>query len=559
MNSEKITVRVEGNPATEVTAGTPVGTLAIYAPKRDILPFIAALVNNDTCSMTYPLSVNSTVRFLTMADSNGWRIYRNSLCFILAKVVKELYPDLSFSIEHSLGTGLYCSLQSNGNTTNFVMSNEVVISIQKRMEEIVSRDIPILRHKISYMDAVKAFQNAGQYDKLNLLKFRNPPRIVIHECEGFFDFAHGPLAPSTGLLSKFSLVLYPPGFVIQFPTRESPHEVAPFEDQPHLFKILQEHKEWGKILGVTTVGRLNEIITAGEFDHIVQIAEALHEKKIAQIADQITENKNKIKCILIAGPSASGKTTFAKRLSIQLLVNGLRPLILSTDDYFVGEEKNPKDEQGNPDYEHIEAVDLELFNTDIMKLIRGKTIEKPSFNFITKKREYRGEKITMTDENVLIIEGIHGLNPRLTYLVPAENKFKIYVSALTQLNVDANNRISTTDNRLMRRMVRDYKFRGHSSLLTLQMWPSVRKGEKQWIFPFQKEANATFNSALDYELAVLKPLVEPLLMQIKPDVPAYAESRRLTEFLLNFLPAQTKAVPASSILREYIGGSSFHY
>ena len=455
-------------------------------------------------------------------------------------------------------SGIYCSLQKD-NDPNFPITNDILTSIKQNMENLINRNVPILRHKISYTDAVKVFQNAGQYDKLNIIKFRNPPRIVIHECEGFFDFAHGPLAPSTGLLSKFTLIPYSPGFVIQFATRESPEEVALFEDQPHLFKIFQEHKEWGKILGVTTVGKLNEIIAEGQFDNIVQIAEALHEKKIAKIADQIAENRRKIKCILIAGPSASGKTTFAKRLSIQLLVNGLRPLIISTDDYFVGEEQNPKDEFGNPDYEHIEAVDIELFNRDIMKLIKGETIEKPNYNFLTKKREYHGEKITMTEDNILIIEGIHGLNPRLTYLIPPENKFKIYVSALTQLNVDANNRISTTDNRLMRRMIRDYKFRGHSSLLTLQMWPAVRRGEKKWIFPFQKEADATFNSALDYELAVLKPLVEPLLMQIKPDMPAYAESRRLTEFLLNFLPAQTKAIPPTSILREYIGGSLFHY
>ena len=330
-------------------------------------------------------------------------------------------------------------------------------------------------------------------------------------------------------------------------------------DQPHLFQIFKEHKEWGQILGFNTVGRLNEIIASDEIDHYVQTAEALHEKKLSHIADQIAADKSTIRAILIAGPSCAGKTTFSKRLTTHLTVNGLSPVTLSTDDYFVGKEQNPVDENGEPDYEHVEAVDIELFNQDLNKLVEGKEIELPRYNFEKQKREYGDKRLKIEAHQLVIIEGIHALNPRLTHRVPTERKFKIYVNALTQLSLDSNNRLSTTDNRLMRRIVRDHQYRGHSALETLHLWPSVRRGEKKWIFPFQGEANATFNSALDYELAVLKPMVEPLLMQIKPSEPEYAEARRLSEFLLNFLATSSRYVPHTSILREYIGGSDFEY
>ncbi|MBM4389441.1 MAG: nucleoside kinase, partial [Deltaproteobacteria bacterium] len=336
------------------------------------------------------------------------------------------------------------------------------------MADLISRDLKIERLKISYSDAVRAFEKSGETDRLNLLKFRNPPRVVIHCCEGFHDLAHGPLAPSTGTLKRFKLRPYKPGFVLQIPTRESPRKVGRFQDQPHLFHIFQEHKEWGRILGVNTVGRLNEIVSSGELQNFIMTAEALHEKKLARIAEQITDGRHAIKVVLIAGPSAAGKTTFAKRLSTHLRVNGMRPVTLSTDDYFVGERDNPVDENGNPDYEHIEAVDLDLFNHDLVKLVRGREIDVPSFNFNTKEREYPGTKLRMEDDQVLIIEGIHGLNPRLTSRIASDRKFRIYVSALTQLSLDSCNRISTTDNRLMRRMVRDHKYRGHSAIDTIQ-------------------------------------------------------------------------------------------
>jgi uridine kinase len=380
----------------------------------------------------------------------------------------------------------------------------------------------------------------------------------MHGCEDFSDLVHGPLAPGTGVLGYFDLIPYPPGFVLQLPAKGKPTEVAPFRDQPHLFQIFQEHKEWGRILGVNTVGRLNEVIANGEISEFINISEALHEKKVATIADRIGDRRG-VRIVLVSGPSSAGKTTFSKRLAIQLRVNGRRTLGISLDDYFVASDRTPRDEAGQPDFEHIEAVDIAAFNSDLNRLINGEEVELPRFNFETRQREFSGKKLRVADDHVIIIEGIHGLNPRLTHRIAADRKFKIYISALTQLSIDSNNRISTTDNRLLRRMIRDHKFRGHPALTTLRMWPSVRRGEERWVFPFQGEADATFNSALDYELAVLKPMVEPLLMQVKPCDPEYAEARRLTAFLLNFLDVPDHGVPRTSILREYIGRSGFHY
>jgi len=427
------------------------------------------------------------------------------------------------------------------------------------MKNLVTSAHPIDRRKVAYSEAESAFSRTNQQDKLSLLENRNQPHIVLHCCEGFCDLAHGPLVQNTSQISKFELIPYAPGFVLHLPDRSDPLNLPEFQDQPHLFRIFKEHKQWGRILGVNTAGKLNRIIANDEIGDFININEALHEKKIAVIADTIAAAQDKVKIILIAGPSSAGKTTFAKRLTVQLRVNGIKPVVLATDDYFVGPERNPVDSEGNPDFEHIEAVDIELFNKHLLDLVEGRTIDVPTFNFAKKKREYNGRKLAIDKDQVIIIEGIHGLNPRLTEFLPDNIEFRIYISALTQLSLDRNNRISTTDNRLMRRIVRDYLFRGHSALYSLQLWPSVRHGEKKWIFPFQQEANATFNSALDYELAVLRPFVEPLLNDIKPTCPEYAEARRLSEFLLNFRPVSPATIPSNSILREYIGGSVFKY
>ncbi len=559
MESERsIRVVFEDGNGRDCPVGMTAGALMDRPCSESGFPYIGALVNNDVCSLSYPLTVNSEVRFLTLADPHGWRLARRSLCFVLAKAVREVYPKARFSVDHSFGPGLYCSFGIDGSAAGGA-TDDILKRLDRHMRELAEKDVPVERRKIAYMDAMRAFERSGQHDKSNLLKHRNPPHAVLHWCAGFSDLAHGPLIPSTGVLPPFRLIAYPPGFVLHLPTRENPRDIEPFEDQPHLFQIFKEHKEWGKILGVNTAGRLNELIARGESGHFIRTAEALHEKKISRIADRICAAKDRIRVVLIAGPSCAGKTTFAKRLTTHLVVNGLAPSTLSTDNYFVGKEQNPLDEDGEPDFEHIEAVDLALFNEHLLKLIGGETIELPRYNFGTKQREYRGETLRAGPSQPIVIEGIHALNPLLTRRIPDTCTFGIYVNALTQLSLDSNNRLSTTDNRLMRRIVRDHLYRGHSPLETLRLWPSVRRGEKRWIFPFQGHADATFNSALDYEFAALKPLVDPLLMQIKPAMREYAEARRLSEFLLNFLPVSDRDVPSTSILREYIGGSTLNY
>lgn len=553
----EITVTLPGGKSVQCAAQTTVGELlGRQNVKSEGLPILGALINNDVVSLTYPLEVDCDLVPLTMADPHGWRMYRRSLAFVLAKAVKDLFPEASFSIEHSLGSGLYCSFEMNGQTE---ITSDQLAAIDEQLIKIVRQDIPIMRRKISFSETVTRFEREKQWDKYNLLRFRNPPKVVVYSCDDFTDLAHGPLAASTGALNHFSIISYPPGFVIQFPDRETAPHMPPFERQPHLFQILKEHKEWGRILNVRTVGQLNEIIAKNEIDDFIKISEAYHEKKIAQLADKVCGHGNDVKWLCIAGPSSSGKTTFSKRLAVQLRVNGLRPVTISVDDYFVDRTKTPKDENGQPDFEHIETIDLALFNEHLALLDKGEEVELPKFNFGTGTREFKGHTLKIEPDQMVIIEGIHALNPRLTEMVPPEHKFKIYISALTQLNLDANNRISTTDNRLVRRMVRDHQFRGNPALGTLQMWPSVRRGEKKWIFPFQKEADAAFNSALDYELAALKTLAEPLLREVKPHHAQYAEARRMLDFLEWFLAIPIDQIPPTSILREFMGKSSFRY
>ena len=555
-NLNTITVTLDGGAPIRCAAGTPVRDILPQRRSPEGLEYLGALVNNDAVSLSYPLDVDCHVAFLTRGDPHGFQICQRSVCFLLAKSMRELFPEARFAVQHSLGTGLYCSFEMNGSAG---ITEEHLQSIEQQMRATVERDVPIERRKIAFTEAVQRFEDEKQFDKYNLLRFRNPPKISTYWCEDFSDLAHGPLASSTGALGVFRLILYPPGFVLQIPSQENPKDLPPFEPQPQLFQIFQEHKEWGRILGVSTVGRLNEIVANREIGDFIKIAEALHEKKIAQIADHIFENRKRIKCLLIAGPSSSGKTTFAKRLAVQLRVDGLQPVTISVDNYFVDRELTPRDADGKPDFEDIETVDLKLFNEHLERLDRGEEVELPSFNFEKGCREFRGGKLRVEPDAILLIEGIHGLNPRLTQALPAAHKLRIYISALTQLNLDFSTRISTTDNRLVRRLARDHNFRGNSALATLTMWPSVRRGEQRWIFPFQHQADVAFNSALDYELAVLKPFVEPLLAEIKPDHPQYAEARRLQAFLSHFLSIPEKFIPPTSILREFIGHSSFRY
>jgi uridine kinase len=551
-----ITVKLEGGGSLTCPTGTEVGALLKTRTAPDGLPYIGALVNNDVSSLSYPLDVDCAVRFLTLRDPLAIHIYRNSLVFLLSKAAGDLLPRARFCVEHSLGTGFFCRFETGARRS---VTRRQVAQLEAAMRRLIERDLPIRRRKLAFADALAMFARSGKADKVNLLRFRNPPKIVIYECDGYRDLAHSPLAPSTGVLSAFQLIHYPPGLVLQFPDRERPRRVVPFQDQPHLFQIFQEHKEWGRVLGVNNVGKLNEQIVSGAIRNFIKVAEAFHEKKIAAIADRIHARRPRVRLVLIAGPSSSGKTTFAKRLTVELEALGLKPVTISLDNYYKNDADTPLDRDGKPDYEHIRAVDVDLFNLHVLRLIAGREVDLPYFNFQTKRREYRGERLALGDAQVLIVEGIHGLNPQFTRRLPDRYLFRVYISALTQLNIDANNRISTTDNRLMRRLVRDHAYRGNSALVTLRMWPSVRRGEKTWIFPFQGRADATFNSALDYELAVLKPIIEPLLMEIKPSDREYAETRRLQAFLSNFLEVSPQEVPATSILREFIGASGFKY
>ncbi|EOD01609.1 uridine kinase family protein [Caldisalinibacter kiritimatiensis] len=425
------------------------------------------------------------------------------------------------------------------------------------MQEIIDADIDIKREKISIDKAKEIFQGQGMEDKLRLLKYREKDYIHVYNLDGYYDTFYGYLAPSTGYIKKFALKYYEPGIIIRFPRKQSNFMLPKFEAHNKLAKIFKESEEWGDILEVGDVASLNDKIRDGSFEEIIRISEALHEKKIAYIADKISEDNDK-RVVLIAGPSSSGKTTFTERLSIQLKVNGKRPISISLDNYFVNREDTPRDENGDYDFESLEAIDIKQFNEDLINLMKGESVELPIYNFLTGKREYMGNKVQIDKDQPILIEGIHGLNEKLTSLIPHKNKFKIYVSALTQLNIDSHNRIPTTDTRLIRRIVRDAKYRGNNALKTLQLWSSVRRGEEKNIFPFQEEADVMFNSALVYELAILKKYAEPLLKEIDRTNEYYSESKRLLKFLSYFKSANYESdIPKTSIIREFIGGSCF--
>jgi uridine kinase len=519
------------------------------------LPYLGALVNNELVTFGYTLDIDSAVRFITMASHGGMQIYVRSLSFLLAKAVKDLHPAARFSVEHALGPGLYCEFEVDGIRG---MSPEQAKTLEAHMHDLVADNRPILRQRISYTAAIEQFTKNGQDDKVSLLRFTNTPKIVTYVCENFSDLATGPMTRSTGPLQFFRLLPYQTGFVLQMPTADTAPRIPEFKPITVLSETFKEYNRWGRILGVNTVGRLNEIIAANEIHDFVKVAEALHEKKIAAIADQIASAPS-VKWVLIAGPSSSGKTTFAKRLAIQLRVNGLRPVTLGTDDYFVERADTPLTATGEYDFEHLHSVDIPVLNRDLADLDAGREIQRPTFDFHTGTRLYKGKTLRLDADQVVVLEGIHSLNPELTPGLPDARKFHIYISALTQLNLDNNNRIPTTDNRLLRRLVRDHRYRGHSATKTLEMWPNVGRGERTWIFPFQEEADAVFNSALDYELAILSVLARPLLSEIKPHQTVYAEARRMLEFLSHFIPLAADVPPPTSIIREFVGGSDFDY
>jgi len=550
-----VRVSFPGGQTKEFPAGTTAGEAACdpFFP-RPALPVVALLVNHEVVDLQHALTVNCAIAPVEIGSRQGLAIYRRSLCFLLSMAASRVLPKRRLVIGHSLGQGYFYYFDGMES-----VPRDDLIRLDAEMRGLVARGLPIRTLSLSYQEAIGYFQKHNQPDTLLLLQNRNDPTILVHSCDGYLDLSHGPLAPSTAVLSVFAMHDYPPGFLLRYPPSDNPQHMGEFEENPVLFSIYREYKNWGKILQVGSVGSLDEVIRQGEIQDFIQVAEALQDKKIAEIADRINAQRDRVRVVLIAGPSSSGKTTFSKKLMIQLRVVGRNPVTISLDDYYKPNDETPRDDDGKPDFEALGALDVDLLNTTLVRLLKGEEVETPLFDFHAGTRKPEGRRMRLPDRAVLILEGIHGLNDALTPLVPRESKHKIYVSALTQLNLDDHNRISTTDNRLIRRIVRDSQFRGHSALRTLQMWPSVRRGEDRNIFPFQNGADSAFNSALDYELAVLKVYADPLLASVKPDAPEYQEARMLLSFLANFTPLHPRWVPATSILREFIGESAFKY
>ncbi|HEQ71266.1 MAG TPA: nucleoside kinase, partial [Spirochaetia bacterium] len=481
-------------------------------------------------------------------------IYRRSLCFLLALASSRVFPDRRLVIGHSLGKGYYYEYDRQPPVTEAERA-----ALEEALHALVREDLPIERVNLAYAEAVDHFKRYNQPDTVLLLEHRNDAKIPVTLCGGYIDIFHGPLVPRTGVLTRFELITYPPGMILRYPPVETPTALEPFQDNPLLFSVYREHKHWGRILHINCIGLLNEKIKSREIREFIEVAEALHDKKIAETADQARKKLAAGGVILIAGPSSSGKTTFSKKLGIQLKVLGVTPVNLSLDDYYVSRLETPRDEDGNLDFENIDALDIDKLNQDLVALLSGEKTDTPIYDFKAGARKEQGRTLKLGPNSLLVIEGIHGLNDALTRAVPPERKFKVYVSALTQLNLDDHNRIPTTDVRLIRRMVRDNQFRGYTALDTFRMWPSVRRGEDRNIFPFQNNADTAFNSSLDYELAVLKVYSEPLLKTVKPDAAEYHEARRLLSFLTNVIPLPPLWIPPQSILREFIGESGFSY
>ncbi|TWH49515.1 nucleoside kinase [Sporomusa sp. KB1] len=550
--SAKIRITFSNGHTGEYAKGVTLLELSRDAAHRYTTPVVAAKVNNEIKDLQSVLEQDSRVDFIDLRSSDGMKVYQRSITLVMIVAAQELFPGCEVTVEHSLSKGLYCELHHGRDVTP-----EDITQLEQQMRQIIVEDRPIIRKTLLKTEAIELFKAAGRKEKVSLLEQLNREKVNIYYCGQIYDYLYGTMTPSTGYLQVFELRNYPPGIILRLPEQENPNKLPQFIENPKLFKVLQEAEEWGKILRCGYVATLNECTKAGGLSDIIRVAEALHEKKIAQIADFAASHHNDVRVILVAGPSSSGKTTFAQRLNIQLRVNGVWPVPISLDDYFVDRDKTPIDKTGAYDFEAIEAIDLQLFNSHLARILAGEEVEMPTYNFKTGQREHRGHRIKVDKGQPLIIEGIHGLNERLTSAVPRHCKIKIYISALTQLSIDSHNRIPTTDARLIRRIVRDSEFRSHDALMTLKMWNSVRRGEERNIFPFQEQADLMFNSALIYELAVLKKYAEPLLQKITSQDPEYSEARRLLNFLVYFDSVEDDEIPPNSILREFIGKSCF--
>jgi uridine kinase len=539
-----------------ILQGPPGATLeefACVANPDPTVPIVAALVEGELHELGLPVLRDLDVTWIDMASHDGMRIYRRALTFLLVAAVSELFPGVRLYIDYSMTFGgLFCHVDRPE-----PLSPQELHALEQRMRQLVAADLPIRRIEERIEDAIAEFRARDDDEKATLLAAAaasGKRHVAIYQLDGYRNHFHGYMAPSTGYLRWFELVHYPPGFVLRYPRRQAPTTLSPFQDVPRLGQVFQEYRGWLRRIGVDNLPALNRTVEDGRIREVVLVAEALHEQRIAAIASALAAHSQQIGMVLIAGPSSSGKTTFARRLAVQLLANGLQPVALGLDNWFVDRRQTPLDEEGNPDFEALEAIDLALFNRQLNQLMAGELVTLPHFNFYTGRRE-QGETLRISPEHVILVEGIHGLNPSLVPDVPRDRVFRIYISALTQLNLDRHNRVSTTDTRIIRRVVRDAARRGYSAAETIGRWPSVQRGEWRWIFPFQEHADVMFNSALAYELAVLRPLAEPLLLGVEPDAPERVEADRLLSLLRWFTPLSGELVPDNSILREFIGGS----
>ena len=555
MNDILYTVHVDGTDK-KFKKGTTYQEIARTYQQEYQHDIVLVFVDGRLQELFKTLETDCELKFVTTADPLGYKSYRRSMSLMLVKAIYDVAEHKNIDkvrIHYSVSKGYYCTIEGNIDLTQ-----EFLDRVESRMRAMVEMDLPIRKKSVHTDDAIAMFGQHGMHDKERLFHYRRVSRVNIYSLNEFEDYYYGYMVPSAGYLKYFKLYLYDEGFVVQMPEAAEPEKIPPFQPQNKLFHVLKESTRGGDMLGIETVGALNDYVTGGSANpkELLLVQEAMQEKKIAQIAEQIAGNPQK-KFVLIAGPSSSGKTTFSRRLSIQLRVSGLVPHPISVDDYFKNRVDTPLDAEGKPNYECLVALDVELFNHDLKKLLAGERIELPTFNFKTGKREYNGHHMQLGEQDILVIEGIHCLNDALTHDLPKENKFKIYISALTQLNIDEHNRIASTDGRLIRRMVRDARTRGTSAKDTIKMWPSVRKGEEQNIFPFQEDADVMFNSASVYELAVLKQYAEPLLFQIPEDCEEYLEAKRLLKFFEYVLGVSSEEIPHNSIVREFIGGSCF--
>ena len=546
-------MRWEKGMGREIPAEMTLLELAQAVQKKGEPLIVAARVDNVLRDLQTPVGDFHTIELVDTRSEFGRRIYRRSVVFLLIMAVRELYPEAEVVVQFTAHKGLYCAIQSP-----FDVTESVVCALEQRMREIVAENRPIVKKRLQREEVVQLFKKSEQIEKANLVMSLETEKASLYYCGEFYDYLFGPMVSATGVLDKFALDAMPGGVLLRTPEPSAPEIVPAFKEQPKFGSILMEAERWASVLHCDYVSDLNRYIRRGEVADIIHVSEALHEKKIAEIADHIASNIKELRLILIAGPSSSGKTSFAQRLRIQLRVNGIEPVSISLDDYFRNWEDTPRTKDGAYDFENIGALDVELFNDHLVRLLNGEEVILPHYNFLTGKREVGSEHLSIAPTSPLIVEGIHGLNEALTASVPRGKKFKIYISALTQLNIDAHNRIPTTDARLLRRMVRDYQFRGAYALKTLRQWPDVRAGEEKNIFPFQEEADAMFNSALIYELAVLKRYAVPLLEMVPRDVPEYTKANRLLDFCRCFSDiTEEYDIPNNSLLREFIGKSIF--